>query len=108
MVLNRHGEMLYRGVKQLVVENLESMAKERIIPAFPSGTTDVTVQSSDASLLLVNVKNVWEEHNSNMVRLGQILRYMVCHFTDSYRFPIKPLSFLGSGIRYHRQCVPNL
>lgn len=85
MVLNRHGEMLYRGVKQLVVENLESMAKERIIEVFPSGTTDVAVQSREDSVLLAEVKNVWEEHNSNMVRLGQILRYMVCHLTYSSR-----------------------
>jgi len=77
MVLNRHGEMLYNGVKQLVVENLGTMANERIIPYFPSGTKDATVQNTEDSLLLGTVKKVWEEHKNNMVRLGQILKYMV-------------------------------
>ena len=77
MVLNKHGETLYNGVKKLVIENLESMANERIIPYFPSGTDDPMVHSTEVSLLLDKVKKVWEEHNKNMVRLGQILKYMV-------------------------------
>jgi cullin 3 len=77
MVLNRHGEMLYNGVKQLVIENLETMANERIIPYFPSGTKDAMVQNTEDSMLLDKVTKVWEEHKNNMVRLGQILKYMV-------------------------------
>lgn len=69
--------MLYKGVKQLVLENLETMANERIIPYFPSGTKDAMVQNTEDGMLLDKVKQVWEEHNNNMVRLGQILKYMV-------------------------------
>lgn len=76
MVLNKEGEMLYKGVKKLVSDNLDSMANERIIPFFPSGTADALVRSTEDSVLLDKVKRVWEEHGSNMVRLGQILKYM--------------------------------
>ncbi|KAF9532609.1 Cullin [Crepidotus variabilis] len=87
MVLNKQGETLYKGVKDLVVENLDSMAKERIEPVFPSGTTDATVLSDEDSRLLRKVKDVWEEHTNNMIRLGQILKYMDRVYTKTANVP---------------------
>ena len=78
MVLLRHGEKLYNGVKQLVAENLETLAKERIIPVFPTGMVkDGPQLSQESEILLKALKSVWDDHTSNMTRLGQILQYMV-------------------------------
>lgn len=77
MVLHKQGEMLYKGVNQLVAENLDHLAATQVIPAFPSGSSDETVQSQEAEMLLKALRNIWDDHISNMERLGQILKYMV-------------------------------
>jgi hypothetical protein len=77
MVLYRHGDMLYKGVRSLVMENLDALARDQILPAFPTGTTDVTVQNNEEEVLLKALTDVWDDHRSNMTRLGQILKYMV-------------------------------
>ncbi|KAJ6619719.1 Cullin-domain-containing protein [Mycena sp. CBHHK59/15] len=76
MVLHKQGEMLYKGVNQLVAENLDHLASSQVIPAFPSGASDETMQSQEAEMLLKALRNIWDDHTSNMVRLGQILKYM--------------------------------
>ena len=77
MVLYKHGDMLYKGVRNLVKENLDTLARDKILPAFPTGTTDVSVQNNEEEVLLKALTDVWDDHRSNMVRLGQILKYMV-------------------------------
>lgn len=77
MVLYKHGDMLYKGVKTLVTENLDALARDKILPAFPTGTTDVSMQNNEEEVLLKALTDVWDDHRSNMVRLGQILKYMV-------------------------------
>lgn len=69
--------MLYKGVTNLVTENLNKLAEVQIIPTFPTGTKDALIQSSEDELLLKALKNVWDDHSTSMVRLGQILKYMV-------------------------------
>ncbi|KAJ7227159.1 Cullin-domain-containing protein [Mycena pura] len=87
MVLHKHGEMLYNGVNQLVVENLQHLADSHIIPAFPSGASDETVQSQEAEMLLKALRHIWDDHTSNMVRLGQILKYMDRVYAKSAEVP---------------------
>ena len=77
MVLYKQGELLYKGVTDLVIEHLNKLAQVQIIPTFPTGTKDIMIQSSEDELLLKALKNVWDDHRSSMVRLGQILKYMV-------------------------------
>ena len=78
MVLYKEGENLYNAVKTLVSENLEKLAKEEIVPVFPTGASSEPMQKSqEAELLLKALKRVWDDHTSNMVKLGQILKYMV-------------------------------
>ena len=79
MVLYKSGDQLYNGVKQLVIENLEFLANTIIIPAFTSATSDPAMQNTEEELLLKALRRVWDDHTSNMHRLGQILKYMVCH-----------------------------
>ncbi len=70
--------MLYNGLKNLVIENLHNLADEQIIPVFPNASTeDLMQQSQEAELLCKAVATVHEDHCSNMVKLGQILKYMV-------------------------------
>ncbi|KAF8149979.1 Cullin [Crassisporium funariophilum] len=87
MVLYKHGDMLYRGVKTLVSENLDKLAKAEIIPAFPTGTTDAAIRSTEDERLLKALRHVWDDHCSSMIRLGQILKYMDRVHTKSANVP---------------------
>jgi len=78
MVLYKSGDILYRGMKQLVAEDLDRLAQQEIIPAFPAGASDDPMQrSQENELLLKALKRIWDDHTSNMSKLGQILKYMV-------------------------------
>jgi cullin 3 len=78
MVLHRHGERLYNGVKQLIVENLDNLSKEQIIPAFPTGSAqDTGRRSQEGEKLLKALRAVWDEHYSSLGKLRDILKYMV-------------------------------
>ncbi len=80
MVLYRQGEMLYKGVKSLISENLESLSREQVVPVFPSGASQEPLQkSNEAEMLLKALKSIWDDHRGNMSKLGQILKYMVSH-----------------------------
>lgn len=78
MVLYKNGSMLYKGVCQLVTENVEKLAEEQIVPAFPSrGSSDPMQQGQEAELLLRALRRVWDDHTGNMSKLRDILKYMV-------------------------------
>jgi cullin 3 len=78
MVLHKQGEKLYKGVNQLVAENLDKLAKEIVVPAFPTGGSDDPMQQSqEGEMLLKALRHIWDDHTSNMTKLGQILKYMV-------------------------------
>ncbi|KAF8968105.1 Cullin-domain-containing protein [Flammula alnicola] len=87
MVLYKHGDRLYNGVRTLVIENLDTLAREEIVPAFPTGTTDAKMQNDEEEVLLKALRKVWDDHRSNMVRLGQILKYMDRSHTKSAGVP---------------------
>ncbi len=70
--------MLYNGVRGLVVENLNRLAEETILPAFPSGLEqDPMQQSQEGERLLRAVHRVWSDHTDCMDKLSHILKYMV-------------------------------
>jgi cullin 3 len=77
MVIYSSGAMLYNGVNQLVAENLDKLANEEIVPKFPSRSFDPTQQSQEAEMLLKALKHVWDDHLGNMLKLSQVLKYMV-------------------------------
>ncbi|KAF6754483.1 ubiquitin ligase SCF complex subunit Cullin [Ephemerocybe angulata] len=77
MVLHKKDEMLYNGVSALVAEHLDTLAEEHIIPRFPAGSIGDPIQRSQADeLLLKGLKDVWDDHESSMTKLGQLLKYM--------------------------------
>ncbi|KAG6879880.1 pre-tRNA nuclear export protein [Termitomyces sp. T32_za158] len=77
MVLHKEGKMLYEGVKKLVAENLDQLAKEKITPVFPTGSNDDPMhQSQESDVFLKALRSIWDDHTRNMGKLGQILKYM--------------------------------
>ncbi|EIW83862.1 Cullin-domain-containing protein [Coniophora puteana RWD-64-598 SS2] len=106
MVLHKHGEMLYRGVCELVAENVERLARTEIFPAFPQargvgvgggaagagavagmGAGDTTQQSQEGEQLLKAMRKVWDDHTSNMSKLRDILKYMDRVYTKANNVP---------------------
>ncbi|GAW10019.1 Cullin-domain-containing protein [Lentinula edodes] len=88
LVLYKNGDILYRGMKKIVAENLDRLAKEEIISAFPTtGTGDPMQRSQENELLLKALKSVWDDHTSNMAKLGQILKYMDRIYTKPAEVP---------------------
>ncbi|KAF5382100.1 hypothetical protein D9615_004330 [Tricholomella constricta] len=88
MVLHREGKMLYEGVKKLVAENLDALANEKVIPVFPTGgNTDPMHRSQEADIFLKALRSIWDDHMGNMVKLGQILKYMDRVHTKSEKVP---------------------
>jgi len=71
-------DMPSTGLDDLVIENLNRLAEEKILPAFPSGLEqDPMQQSQDRERLLEAVHKVWSDHASDMDNLSYILKYMV-------------------------------
>ena len=81
MVLHRSGEMLYRGVCQLVVENLGYLVQDEVIPAFPTTSHgsggDRMQQTQEGESLLKALRRIWDDHVGSMSKLKDILKYMV-------------------------------
>ncbi|KAG6817343.1 hypothetical protein H0H87_009942 [Tephrocybe sp. NHM501043] len=88
MVLHKEGRMLYEGVKKLVAENLDQLAKDKIIPVFPTGgNKDPMHRSQESDIFLKALRSVWDDHSGNMVKLGQILKYMDRIHTKTDKVP---------------------
>ncbi|KAH7884715.1 Cullin [Phlebopus sp. FC_14] len=88
MVLYKSGPMLYKGVCQLVAENVDRLAVEEIIPNFPSGASgDPMQQGQEGELLLRALRRVWDDHTGNMSKLRDILKYMDRVYTKQDEVP---------------------
>lgn len=80
LVIQKHGELLYTGVKGLVRDNLDRLAKEQIVPLFPTtGLNEPMQQAHQGEQLLKSVKDVWEDHSKCSLKLKAVLTYMVRH-----------------------------
>jgi cullin 3 len=78
MVLTKNGPMLYNGVVDLVVQNLDRLSAEFIIPVFPSSLDkEPAERAHDNARLLKALTHVWEDHADSMEKIGSILKYMV-------------------------------
>lgn len=79
MVLHKNGAMLYKGVCELVAENLVELANTEVVPAFPTtGDGDRMQQTQEGETLLKALRRIWADHISSMSKLRDILKYMVC------------------------------
>lgn len=88
MCLQKQGSHLYEGVSELIVKNLDKLAKEQIVPAFPTSISvrgiDHVQQAQEGERLLKAVRAVWDDHISSMSKLRDLLKYMASAFQPSY------------------------
>ncbi|GJJ08693.1 hypothetical protein Clacol_002912 [Clathrus columnatus] len=72
LVIAKHGDIVYRGVNDLIMENLDKLAKEEVAPAFPSGgSSDPAHQSQEGEVFLKAIRKVWDDHLRCMRQLKQ-------------------------------------
>ena len=90
LVLSEHGQMLYDGVRDVVVENLNRLAQETILPAVPSGLEQGPMrQNHEGERLLKAVHEVWSDHTDCMDKLSHILKYMVRPTTRAFAIDLR-------------------
>ncbi|TDL25857.1 Cullin-domain-containing protein [Rickenella mellea] len=89
LVLHKHGDMLYKGVKSLVAENIDRLAENEVHPAFPERVSrDPAHQSQEGERLLKALRKVWDDHTGSMSKLRDILKYMDRVYTPSASVPV--------------------
>lgn len=94
--------MLYKGVCQLVAENLDNLSKAEVIPTFPTGGSDDRMQQAqEGETLLKALRRIWDDHVGSMSKLRDILKYMVC---ISYSSIQSTLDIISSGSSLHQGC----
>ncbi|KIR42148.1 Cullin 3, partial [Cryptococcus deuterogattii 99/473] len=90
LVLFKHGDQLYNGVRTLVIEHLDRLAEEKIVPTFPrsggtrgagklGGGAEAVERATEGDRFLKAVKGVWEDHTGSMRKLKDVLKYMAMH-----------------------------
>ncbi|KAI9139305.1 Cullin-3 [Paraphysoderma sedebokerense] len=108
MVLHRHGEKLYNGVKDVIKEYLENSAVERIVPAFPSGgaggpssdSRGVADREKEKAFLQV-IKDVWDHHMTSLLMIRDILMYMDRVYSSQKHLPLT----YELGILLFKDCI---
>ncbi|CAG9099264.1 Cullin-3 [Plutella xylostella] len=63
MVLHKHGERLYTGLKEVVTHHLETKVREDVLHSLHNG-------------FLQTLNNAWTDHQTSMVMIRDILMYM--------------------------------
>ncbi|XP_046854312.1 cullin-3-A-like [Xenia sp. Carnegie-2017] len=63
MVLHKHGERLYSGLKTVVTEHLEQKVRKDVLDSLQNN-------------FLVALNNAWSDHQTSMVMIRDILMYM--------------------------------
>ncbi|KAF9791108.1 Cullin-domain-containing protein [Thelephora terrestris] len=89
LVLGKQSEKLYEGVKVLVVENLQKMIKDKLIPAFPTGVrSDMISRAKEGEELLKAFRCVWDDHESGLCKLRDILKYLDRVYAPAQHLPV--------------------
>lgn len=63
MVLHKHGERLYTGLKEVVTQHLENKVREDVLKALHNN-------------FLLTLNQAWNDHQTSMVMIRDILMYM--------------------------------
>ncbi|CAJ0583287.1 unnamed protein product, partial [Mesorhabditis spiculigera] len=85
MVLHKHGERLYNGLRSVIEEHLKNKVRQRISSCQEGG-------------LLVAVIMAWSDHTTAMVMIRDILMYMDRVYVTNQEPPIEPVYNLGLSI----------
>jgi hypothetical protein len=76
--------MFYNGVTNLVIENLDRLAKEIIFPNLPSGLElDPMKRRSEDEKVLEAVYNAWSDHTDSVKKVSHIVKPLVCYSTSA-------------------------
>ena len=79
LVHANQSEKVYEGVKALIIESLQKMVEERLVPAFPTGVrSDMVSRAKEGEELLKAFRHVWDDHELGLRKLRDILKYLVC------------------------------
>jgi cullin 3 len=112
IVLAKKGALLYDGVCTLVRENLDRLAREEVVPTFPTSAdvdgADPAAQSDERTLLLKALRKVWEDHHGNMCKLRDILKYMVRSSLSCLRCARSPVHHLQDRVYTKQASVPEI
>jgi cullin 3 len=76
LVVNGQAQMLYNGVSDLFVENLNRLTKGIVFPTSRLVSNPVQRGHED-EVLLGTVYNIWNDHRDCVDKVGLILKYMV-------------------------------
>jgi len=85
LVLKKYGEKLYNNVKDLVARHLKHVATFQLKPLRPgavvgnnTGIGSAAIERRDVgNKFLVGIKDAWEEHQTCMGMITDVLMYMV-------------------------------
>ncbi|TPX52440.1 hypothetical protein SeMB42_g01414 [Synchytrium endobioticum] len=91
MVLNKHGDKLYNGVKDVIGEHLDNVVGNNIAPLFPQTVNNSTTGSdilTGGLAFLRQIKDVWEDHTTCMLMIRDILMYMDRVYVKTAGLPI--------------------
>ncbi|MFH4981104.1 hypothetical protein AB6A40_007813 [Gnathostoma spinigerum] len=83
LVLHKHGEKLYNGLKQVVTEHLETTVRQEVL-------------DSVNGRFLETLNRAWQDHTTAMVMIRDILMYMDRVYVQQYR--VEPVYHLGLAI----------
>ncbi|QRV89833.1 cullin family [Ceratobasidium sp. AG-Ba] len=90
LVVSKHGEMLYQGLTTLVTNNLNRLVKEKLVPEFPRATLDgrdAVAMCQEGEAFVKAFRDVWDDHESSMSKISDLVKYMDRVYTDSARVP---------------------
>ncbi|WWC95142.1 hypothetical protein V866_001996 [Kwoniella sp. B9012] len=99
MVLHKHGDQLYNGVKALISEYLDRLAEEKIVPTFPrsggtrgagklGGGAEAIERALEGDRFLKAIKSAWEDHTGSMRKIRDILKYMDKGYSTANGLPL--------------------
>ncbi|RUP42813.1 Cullin repeat-like-containing domain protein, partial [Jimgerdemannia flammicorona] len=88
IILHKNGDKLYQGVRDIITQHLEAVARDQIAPALGVGARtgrtkagSIRGASSDGGAAFLNIlKKAWEDYLTAIRLVGDILLYMVCGF----------------------------
>ncbi|CAE6537438.1 unnamed protein product [Rhizoctonia solani] len=90
LVIAKQGKMLYDGLVGLISENLNIFAKEKLVPVFPRTELDGqdSMEMCQAGELFVKAfREVWDDHESSMSKISDLVKYMDRVYTQSANVP---------------------
>ncbi|RUS26085.1 Cullin repeat-like-containing domain protein [Jimgerdemannia flammicorona] len=74
IILHKNGDKLYQGVRDIITQHLEAVARDQIAPALGVGAR-LRPEASE-----VRRQMAWEDYLTAIRLVGDILLYMVCGF----------------------------